>query len=101
LTQVIGMYAGPIPLVLELRGKCIWQDPEKEEGLLAALAIVVDQTKWYSNFCLSLTQNKYYWLFLWSGFWRRSKWLILKRDRKCSFLQSQESSRRCPPSNAA
>ncbi|KAF8248261.1 hypothetical protein K440DRAFT_642724 [Wilcoxina mikolae CBS 423.85] len=49
LTQVIGMYAGSIPLVVELRGKCIWQDPEKEEGLLAALAIVVDQTKWYRS----------------------------------------------------
>ncbi|KAF8524788.1 hypothetical protein BDD12DRAFT_870961 [Trichophaea hybrida] len=43
------MYAGSIPLVVELRGKCIWKDPEKKEGLLAALAIVVDQTKWFSK----------------------------------------------------
>ncbi|KAI5785262.1 hypothetical protein FPQ18DRAFT_394847 [Pyronema domesticum] len=49
LTQVIGMYAGPYQLVVELRGKCIWQDPVKEEGLLAALAIVVDQTKWFNK----------------------------------------------------
>jgi hypothetical protein len=49
LTQVIGMYAGTIPLVVELRGKCIWENPEKEEGLLAALAIVVDQTKWLES----------------------------------------------------
>ncbi|KAA8908817.1 hypothetical protein FN846DRAFT_918415 [Sphaerosporella brunnea] len=49
LTQVIGMYAGTIPLVVELRGKCVWEDPIKEEGLLAALAIVVDQTQWFSK----------------------------------------------------
>lgn len=49
MTQVIGMHAGGVELVVELRGKCIWKDPEKEEGLLAALAIVVDQSKWYGD----------------------------------------------------
>jgi hypothetical protein len=43
------MYAGGIPMVVELRGKCIWRNPEKQEGLLAALAIVVDQTQWFSK----------------------------------------------------
>lgn len=43
------MYAGPYPLVVELRGKCIWEDPVKEENLLAALAVVVDQSKWFSK----------------------------------------------------
>lgn len=35
--------------MVELRGKCIWENAEKEEGLLAALAIVVDQTAWFDK----------------------------------------------------
>lgn len=49
LKQVIGLYAGASPLVVELRGTCIWEDPEKQEGLIAALAIVVDQTQWFAK----------------------------------------------------
>lgn len=49
LSQVIGLYAGDYPLIVELRGTCIWEDPEKEEGLIAALAIVVNQTQWFTK----------------------------------------------------
>lgn len=33
-------------LILQLRGKALWENAEKEEGLLAALAVVIDQTEW-------------------------------------------------------
>ncbi|KAL7270752.1 hypothetical protein RUND412_006527 [Rhizina undulata] len=46
VTQTIGLYSGSTPLVLDLKGKPLWENPEKEEGLLAALAVVVDQTEW-------------------------------------------------------
>lgn len=49
LTQVIGLRSGDSKIVVELRGKCIWENSEKQEGLLAALAVIVDQTAWFSK----------------------------------------------------
>lgn len=45
VNSTVGLWQGDKKCVFDIKGTPLWQDPEKQEGLLAGLTVLVDQTE--------------------------------------------------------
>lgn len=45
VSSTVGLWQGDKKRIFDLKGTPLWENPEKEEGLLAGLTVVIEQTE--------------------------------------------------------